>query len=134
MSYILDFLYTVIVFPLVQLIELAYVFSFRIFGNEGIAIAGVSIVVSVCTLPLYFMAEKQQQAERDTQKKLKPVIDNIKAVFKGDKRFMILQTYYRQNHYHPVFALRSTLSLFIQIPFFIAAYSFLSSFKALQGF
>ncbi|GHU39672.1 membrane protein [Spirochaetia bacterium] len=126
-------LYTLIIFPLVQFIELVYLLAFRLFNNECIAIVGVSLIVSVCTLPLYFMAEKQQQAERETQRKLKPVIDNIRAVFTGDKRFMILQTYYRQNHYHPVFALRSTLSLLIQIPFFIAAYTFLSNLEVLQG-
>jgi membrane protein insertase Oxa1/YidC/SpoIIIJ len=46
---------------------------------------------------------------------------------------MILSTYYKQNHYHPVYALRSTFGLFIQIPFFIAAYSYLSHLQTLQG-
>ena len=39
---------------------------------------------------------------------------------------MILQTYYRQNHYKPTYVLRSAVSLFLEIPFFIAAYAFLS--------
>jgi hypothetical protein len=46
---------------------------------------------------------------------------------------MILSTYYRQNHYHPVYAMRSTFGLLIQIPFFIAAYSYLSHLETLQG-
>jgi hypothetical protein len=46
---------------------------------------------------------------------------------------MILSTYYRQNHYHPIYALRSTFGLLIQIPFFIAAYSYLSTLEALKG-
>jgi membrane protein insertase Oxa1/YidC/SpoIIIJ len=41
--------------------------------------------------------------------------------------------YYRENHYHPVMALRSAISLLIQIPFFMAAYSFLSHFELLKG-
>ncbi|MDR0575302.1 MAG: YidC/Oxa1 family membrane protein insertase, partial [Tannerella sp.] len=68
-----------------------------------------------------------------TQKRLKPKLDKIKAVFKGDEQYLILSTYYRQNHYHPIYALRSTFSLLIQIPFFIAAYSYLSSLEALKG-
>ena len=46
---------------------------------------------------------------------------------------MLLSTYYRQNYYHPVYALRSTFGLLIQIPFFIAAYSYLSHLEILHG-
>lgn len=45
----------------------------------------------------------------------------------------MLRTYYRQHHYHPLFALRSSVSLLIQVPFFIAAYHFLSHLPHLQG-
>jgi hypothetical protein len=46
---------------------------------------------------------------------------------------MMLQTYYRQNNYSPIFVLRSSVSLLLQIPFFIAAYSFLSGLIMMQG-
>ncbi|MDR1305984.1 MAG: YidC/Oxa1 family membrane protein insertase [Treponema sp.] len=129
----LDFLYNIIISPLEQVIELAYLFVFRIFDNPAISIFGVSIAVSTFTLPMYFMAEKHQQNERDIQNRMRPVISNIRAVFSGDKRFMILSTYYRQNSYHPIYALRTSLSLFIQIPFFIAAFRFLSRLDLLQS-
>ena len=45
---------------------------------------------------------------------------------------MILSAYYRQNNYHPLYALRSLFALFIQIPFFIAAYQLLSELPALK--
>jgi YidC/Oxa1 family membrane protein insertase len=127
------FLYTVVVFPIIQILELTWLFVYRIFDNPGLALLGLSAAVSAGTLPFYLMAEKYQQAERNIQKKLKPKVDKIKKGFRGDERFMILSTYYRQNHYHPVYALRSTLGLLIQIPFFIAAYSFLSHLEAVQG-
>jgi YidC/Oxa1 family membrane protein insertase len=94
---------------------------------------GVSIAVSVYTLPLYIIAEKHQQIEREIQKKLKPKIDKIKKAFSGDQQYMILSTYYRQNHYHPIYGMRNTLGLLIQIPFFIAAYSYLSHLEILHG-
>jgi YidC/Oxa1 family membrane protein insertase len=106
---------------------------FRVFKNPAIALFGVSATVSVLTLPLYFIAEKYQEKERVLQKKLKPKIDKIKAVFSGDEQYMILSTYYKQNNYHPIYAMRSTASLLIQIPFFIAAYSYLSHLEQLQG-
>jgi len=64
---------------------------------------------------------------------MKPVVDNIKSVFHGDERFMRLSTYYRQQRYHPLYSLRSAISLIIQIPFFIAAYHFLLNLDILNN-
>jgi YidC/Oxa1 family membrane protein insertase len=129
----MNFLYTLIISPLVQIIELCYLFVYRVANNPGIALFGVSVTVSVLTLPLYFRAEAWQKAERELQKRLAPKIARIKAAFSGDEQYMVLSTYYRQNHYHPVYAMRNTFSLLIQIPFFIAAYSYLSHLEVLQG-
>jgi hypothetical protein len=84
-------------------------------------------------LPVYLMAEKQQRRQREIEKGLKNGVDLIKSVFKGDERFMLLSAYYRQNNYHPIFALRNSLDLLIQIPFFIAAYHFLHNLEVLKG-
>jgi membrane protein insertase Oxa1/YidC/SpoIIIJ len=46
---------------------------------------------------------------------------------------MVLSACYRQNHYHPVYMMRSTLGLLIQIPFFIAAYSYISHLEIIKG-
>jgi YidC/Oxa1 family membrane protein insertase len=106
---------------------------YSLLGNVGLSILGVSLAVNIACLPLYAVAEKWQQLERDTQKRLKPRLDSIKAVFKGDERYFILSTFYRQNKYHPVYALRSTFGLLIQVPFFIAAYNVLSHLPSLAG-
>lgn len=129
----LNFLYTIIIYPLIQLIEFAFMLFNNVFKNEGISVIGVSLAVSIGTLPLYIVAEHWQQVQRDIEKKLDPGIQRIKSVFKGDEQYMILTTFYRQNHYHPLMALRSSFGLLIQIPFFMAAYSFLSNLPVLQG-
>ncbi|MDR0506256.1 MAG: YidC/Oxa1 family membrane protein insertase [Dysgonamonadaceae bacterium] len=105
----------------------------KLFKETGVSIMCVSGAISVLCLPLYMVAENWQEVERKIQKRLAPKITKIKAVFKGDEQYMILSTYYRQNHYHPVYAMRSTFGLLIQIPFFIAAYSYLAHLDALQG-
>ena len=128
-----DILYTIIISPLVQIIEFVYVFFFKIFKNIAFSVFGVSLTVSFLSLPLYIMAERWQSVERDTIKRLKPAINRIKSVFSGDEQFMILSTFYRQNHYHPLYSLRSSIGLIVQIPFFIATYSFLSNLEALRG-
>lgn len=125
--------YTIIIYPLVQIIEISFKLFDRLFSNTGIAVLGVSLTVTILCLPLYIVAEKWQQIERDTQARLKRGVDRIKAVFKGDEQYMILTTFYRQNHYHPMMALRSSFGLLIQVPFFMAAYTCLSNMQALQG-
>lgn len=129
----MNFLFTMIITPIIQILEFFYTLFFEITENQGIAVIGLSFVVTLCTLPLYMVAEKWEEAERNIQKAMKPTIDNIKSVFKGDEQYMIISTYYRQNHYHPLMTLRSSFSLLIQIPFFISAYTFLSHLESLKG-
>jgi YidC/Oxa1 family membrane protein insertase len=130
---ILDILYTIIIYPLTQIIEFVFVVSDKIFKETGMAVLGVSAAISILCLPLYMVADHWQQIERNIQKRLKPKIDTIKSVFKGDEQYMILSAYYRQNKYHPMYALRGSFGLLVQIPFFIAAYSYLSHLEALKG-
>ena len=96
------------------------------------AICGVSVCVNILALPLYNIAESIQEKERQINKKMEPRIKRIKKGFKGDEQFMILSEYYRQNNYHPLYALRGSLSILIEIPFFIAAYNYLSSSEILK--
>lgn len=129
----MDFLFTMIITPIIQILEFFFTFFYEITGNQGIAVIGLSFIVTLCTLPLYMVAEKWEETERNLQRSMKPTINNIKAVFKGDEQYMIISTYYRQNHYHPLMTLRSSFSLLIQIPFFISAYTFLSHLEKLKG-
>ena len=127
------FLYTLIIYPLYTIIECAFVFFNKVTPHVGFAVIGISIAVTLLCLPLYAVAEKWQQVERDTQKRMKSQLDRIKATFTGDERYMMTTAYYKENHYSPIMALRSSFGLLIQIPFFIAAYSFLSNLPALHG-
>ena len=130
----LTILYQIIIMPLIQLTEFFYELIFEITDNQGIAVIGLSFVVTLFTLPLYMVAEKWQETERQIQKKLAPGIERIKKTFKGDEQYMLLSTFYRENKYHPIMALRSSFSLLIQIPFFIAAYNFLSNLEPLKEY
>ena len=127
------FLYTLIIYPLYALIECIFVLFDKITDNTGISVVGVSIGVTLFCLPLYAVAEKLQEAERKKQKSMQPVLDRIKASFTGDERYMMTTAYYKECHYNPVMALRSMFGLLIQVPFFIAAYTFLSHLPSLQG-
>jgi YidC/Oxa1 family membrane protein insertase len=128
-----DIFYTIIIYPITQILEFVFVFAQKLFKETGLSIIFISTAVSVLCLPLYMVAEKWQEVERNIQKYLAPKAAKIRAVFNGDERYMILSAYYRQNHYHPIYALRSSFGLLIQVPFFIAAYSYLSHLEIIKN-
>ena len=121
-----------IIVPITNVLDVFFHF-FTKATNQNYAILGLSFVVMLASLPLYIVAEKWQSVERNVQAKMSEGVSLIKEVFCGDERYMMLQTFYREHHYHPLFALRSSFSLLIQIPFFIAAYQYISNLPSLAG-
>lgn len=109
-----------------------YSFSFYFLQSCGASIFPLSLVVNLLLLPFYRRADAIQKEERDRQKAMEPFVSHIKKTFKGDERYMMLQTYYRQNNYKPVYALRSSVALLLEIPFFIAAFYFLSNLQDMK--
>ena len=130
---ILSLLYDLLIGPLQLLFEFIFSVSYDNIKDPGICIIILSIVMNFLALPLYSRADKIQHQSKEKEKEIAPMIDHIKSCFKGDERIMILQTFYRQNDYHPLSTLKSSVSLFLQIPFFIAAYRMLSSLALLSG-
>ncbi|MCL2094410.1 MAG: YidC/Oxa1 family membrane protein insertase [Treponema sp.] len=128
-----EILYTLFIFPLEQIIDLCFHLSYRIFRNPALSVGAISVAVSTLTLPLYLLAEGLQNQERDLQRQMKDEVATLRQVFKGDEGYLRLSVYYRQRGYHPLYALRSSASILIQVPFFIAAFSFLSNLSILQG-
>ncbi|MCQ2516099.1 MAG: membrane protein insertase YidC [Saccharofermentans sp.] len=130
---LLTILYTLIIYPLELFFEVVFTVANRIVGHPGWAIIILSLAVNFLVLPLYKNADEVQKKERDLEAKLAPGIDHIKKTFKGDERMMMLQTYYNQNNYSPLFVLKGSVSLLLQIPFFTAAYRFLSGLNLIRG-
>ena len=126
-------LYSLIIGPLELFFEVVFAIANRIINNPGLSIITLSLAMNFLVLPLYKRADAMQEEERLISERLKKGIAHIKKTFKGDERFMMLQTYYRQNNYKPSYALRGSLSLLLQVPFFIAAYRFLSGLALLRG-
>ncbi len=128
-------LYNIIISPIENLLETVFYFTINFLSSFGIigAIFAVSLVMNFLALPLYNIADAIQENERNIQKRLAYRTGRIKQAFKGDEQFMMLSAYYRQNGYHPLYSLRASLSILIEIPFFIAAYHFLSHCPTLSG-
>lgn len=77
------FFFTIVIYPLTQIIELAFTFSNKLLKNTGFSLVGVSLAVSLLTLPLYAVAEHWQEIERNIQAKMKPQVDRIKKSIQG---------------------------------------------------
>ncbi|MCQ2471777.1 MAG: membrane protein insertase YidC [Clostridia bacterium] len=126
-------IYNIVVTPLEYFIETVFTFSNALFKNPGIAIIFVSIAVQILVFPLYKKADDIQEEERLKQKSMEHWVNHIKKTFKGDERFMMQQAYYREMDYKPFYAIKGSVSLLLQIPFFMAAYHFLSHLDVLNG-
>ena len=122
---------TLIIGPLTLLYELIFSLANEL-DNPGLSIICLSLMMNFLVLPLYRRADVMQEEERLKEAILQPWASHIRKTFRGDERFMILQTYYRQNNYTPANALRGALPLLLEIPFFIAAYQFLSGLNLLR--
>ena len=129
----LDLLYTLFIAPLEFWMEKTLQWGFDHTQSWGWAIIVMSLVVNTVILPIYLKAEHWQEEEQSIRKSFEEDEAMIKRTFKGQERFAMITTMYRQAGYSPLLTLRSSIGFFLQIPFFFAAYHFLSHFEPLQG-
>ena len=128
-----SFLYQLLIGPIEIIFETIYGFSCNVLGNYGLSIIVLSLAMNLLLLPFYLRADDIQNEEREAEERMAAGVAHIKKTFKGDERFMMLQTYYRQNDYKPYYTLKGFLPLVLEIPFFIAAYHFLSNYLPQVG-
>ena len=126
-------MYQLFLSPLTLIFEAVYSTAFELLRSSGAAIFPLSLVVNLLLLPFYNRADAIQAEEREREKKMAPFVEHIKKTFKGDERFMMLQALYKEHNYKPIYAVRSSIALVLEVPFFIAAYNFLSKLPDLQG-
>lgn len=125
-------IYQLLIGPLELFFEVVFVVANRHVSSPAYAIILLSLAMNFLVLPLYRRADAVQAEVRDRENALAPWIKHIKKTFSGDERFMMLQAYYRQNNYKPTDSLKGSISLLLEIPFFIAAYHFLSHLQTLK--
>ena len=130
---VLDVLYNLIIGPLQLLFEFIFSISYKLVGDPGVCIIDLSIIMNLLALPLYKRADLLQKQAADKMKAIQPWQDRIRKTFKGDERFMMLQAYNREKGVRPSDALKGSISLLLEIPFFIAAFRMLSSLELLNG-
>ena len=128
-----DILYSIFIGPLEVLFEIIFSVPYELTENPAVAIFFLSLIMNLLLLPMYNRTDAIQLEAIDTEKRLRRWSQHIKKTFQGDERFMILQTYYRQNHYRQTDVLKGISPLLLEVPFFMAAYHFLSHLEPLAG-
>ena len=129
----LNIIYSFLILPIEMIVEVVYRFMYKLLDHHGFAIIAVSIVIQTLVAPLYKRSDAIQDEERARQKEMQPFTTHIRRTFKGEERFMMLSAYYREKNYKSWYAIKSSASLMLQIPFFIAAYHYLSNLNVLSG-
>ena len=125
--------FEIIMSPFVFIIKYIFLFSYNLSGDYGVAIVLLSLFISLILLPIFIFIEKAKKKDDTIKQRMKPLVEEIKACYKGQERYYYLKTLNRQHNYSPTRALIPVLSLLIQIPFFIAAYQFLEHYSPLIG-
>lgn len=123
------FLYNVFILPIIFLLEILIHFLSPVLNyNPVLAILIVSFIVNFITYPIFKKIEIMCQHDNDKYNSLLPKIKSIKTNFVGPEQRMILNTYFKQNNYHPLLAhFKQSLTLLLQVPFFIASYIVISN-------
>lgn len=129
----MQYLFDIIIGSLIFIYDILFTLIYRSFGNPAIAIIILSIVINLIVLPLYKKADALQKEELLKKKSMARGIKHIRKTFKHDEQFMMLSAYYKSCQYNPLSFLKESVPLFLQIPFFIAAYRFISSLSILDG-
>ena len=129
----MQYLFDIIIGSLIFIYDILFTLIYRSFGTPAVAIIILSIVINLIVLPLYKKADALQKEEQLKKKSMERGIKHIRKTFKHDEQFMMLSAYYRSCQYNPMSFLKESVPLFLQIPFFIAAYRFISSLSVLNG-
>jgi YidC/Oxa1 family membrane protein insertase len=126
-------LQAIFVTPVERLLAFFFVRFVAATGSYGWSLVLLSLAVTVLTAPLYYVAELWKIQEQALQKKMARDLASIKKHYSGEKRFYLVRNVHRLNGYRPYYALRTSLGLLIQIPFFFGAYGYLSRFQGYAG-
>ncbi len=130
----LHLLYLILIAPIEYILDTCFCVIFRATGRNGIlTIFYISMIVSFFALPFYLYADRLADGERRRKSEMQKWKQHIHDSFSGDERMMMTARYYRIRSYHPVHDIRGSLSVLFQIPFFAAAYHFLSNLEILRG-
>lgn len=128
-----DFLFYLCIAPLESAMRATLLAAHALTGSWGVSLVLLSLAVNTALIPVYHLAETWQEAERAVQRAMAPRLKEFKEIFTGREQYMYTRALYRLHGYSPIYALRTSFGLLIQVPFFFAAYHLLNAAPELAG-
>lgn len=115
-----ELFYFVCVYPLESVLGYVLRLLNTYTQSFGFSIILLSLIVNAFLLKLFFMADSSAKKHAILKQRLDGKIQEFKRVFRGGELYAYIRTLYRQNHYHPIYALKALGGLALQVPFFVA--------------
>ncbi|MCE3038239.1 YidC/Oxa1 family membrane protein insertase [Helicobacter anatolicus] len=115
-----DILYFICIYPLETILKFVLDILNHYIHSFGLSIILLSVFVNLFLLKLFYLADSGAVRHNIIKQRLDKKIKEFKSVFKGGELYAYIRTLYRQNNYHPIFALKALGGLALQVPFFIA--------------
>ena len=129
----MSILYHIIIEPLIVMFDVIFTIIYGMIETPVLSIMVFSICINFLVIPLYKKADELQREEQNKVKHMKRWTNHIKRTFKGDERYLMLSAYYKIEGYNPIYAIKEAIPLLLQIPFFIAAYKYITSLTIFEG-
>ncbi len=119
--------------PFIVALNFLFVSLYNLTGNYGYSLIIMSFVTSLLMAGFRYILRTYPDREQNLQRILEPQLDKIKQESTGHDRHKRIMGLYNRYGYHPIFALRSAIPVFIQLPFLFAAFYVLNNFSDLAG-
>ena len=119
--------------PFIWILKILFQLSTSLSSNLGLSIILLSLLIYLITFPLIKLVEKLSSKEEAKKTRVKHLIEEINSAYKGQTRFFYTKTLYKIHGINPLSDLFGIGKLLVQIPFFLAAYHYLSSLEVFNG-
>lgn len=119
--------------PLTFLYEIAMNLSLRLTNSYVLSLFLLALFQFALFSPFKSLANKFRAQEQATRAVIDPQIAAIDKNIAGHSRHESIRTIFRRYNYHPFYAVRNSAEVLFQVPFFLAAYSFLSNYEGFKG-
>ena len=129
----MEILQTLIVAPLSLLYEGLFELVQLFVHNLGPALLVLSLVTAFLMIPVEKAVRRSVDKESLLKEVMLPQLAEIKAKYKGRERNDAIKDLYYRYRYNPLYSIRSSLGILVQIPFLLGAFWMLSSYAPLNG-
>lgn len=119
--------------PFIWILKILFQLSTSLSSNLGLSIILLSLLIYLITFPLIKLVEKLSSKEEAKKTRIKHLIEEINSAYKGQTRFFYTKALYKIHGINPLSDLFGIGKLLLQIPFFLAAYHYLSSLEVFNG-